>query len=185
MRNLGGNGSGQRTLSIRTKQALSKLIAKSTETLLPGPTVTALREKREWKRWVDSLSYDTLADLTDAPPETKRQVFKAHVRRVEIETHAKCNRICSFCPNVVMDRRLNQTLMDSSILDRVFDELESIDYAGQICVARYSEPLTNLPYLYDRLARARSVVPKAQLCIVTNTDYLTPKILDKLCELGL
>ena len=152
---------------------------------MPAAIVNRLREKRVWKKWIDSLSHETLADLTNGPPEIKRRVFKAHVRRVEIETHAKCNRICSFCPNVRADRRLDQTIMDNAVLDSVFHELGSIDYTAQIVVARYSEPLANRPYLYQCLAQARAAVPRAELCITTNTDYLTPAVLDKLCELGL
>jgi MoaA/NifB/PqqE/SkfB family radical SAM enzyme len=164
---------------------VSHLIRKTTETLLPDEAVQRLRTAREWRRWVDGLTPEVLKNLTKAPPEVKRLVFKATVRRVEIETHARCNRICSFCPNVIIDRRLNQTLTDAQILDRVFEDLGGIDYAGQIVVARYSEPLANRPYLYDRLARARALVPQAQLCITTNTDYLTPAVLDKLEESGL
>jgi len=167
------------------KRAVSHLIRKTTETLLPDATVQRLRTAREWRRWVRSLTPAVLEDLTQSPPEVKRRVFKAQVRRVEIETHAKCNRICSFCPNVIMDRRLNQTLTDAQVLDRVFEELGAIDYAGQIVVARYSEPLANRPYLYERLARARALVPQAELCITTNTDYLTPAVLNQLEVSGL
>jgi len=167
------------------KRAVSHLIRKTTETLLPDAAVQRLRTAREWRRWVRSLTPAVLEDLTQSPPEVKRRVFKAQVRRVEIETHAKCNRICSFCPNVIMDRRLNQTLTDAQVLDRVFEELGAIDYAGQIVVARYSEPLANRPYLYERLARARALVPQAELCITTNTDYLTPAVLNQLEVSGL
>ena len=172
-------------IPARVKRAVSYLIARTTESVLPSDVVARMRTAREWRRWVDSLTPETLADLTEAAPEMKRRVFKAQVRRVEIETHAICNRICSFCPNVLMDRRLNQTLTDAQVLNRVFEELGAIDYAGQIAVARYSEPLANRPYLYERLACARALVPQAQLCITTNTDYLTPGVLDKLEELGL
>ncbi|MDE3090725.1 MAG: radical SAM/SPASM domain-containing protein [Chloroflexota bacterium] len=71
------------------------------------------------------------------------------------------------------------------MLDRVFGELGSIDFTGQIKVARYSEPLADLDCLYARIAEARARVPHAQLTIVTNTDYLTPVVLDRLNELGL
>jgi hypothetical protein len=174
-----------RSIARRAKRAVSKLVAKSTETLLPAKTVHLLRVGREWRRWVESLTFETLADLADAPDDVKRRVFKAHVQRVEIETHAKCNRICSFCPNVLVDRRLNQTVTPLAILDRIFEQLGSIDYTGQIVVARYSEPLTNRPYLYECLSRARSAVPHAQLCITTNTDYLKKSVLDDLHKTGL
>ncbi len=144
-----------------------------------------MRTARDWRRWVDSLAAETLENLEAAPPEVKRRVFKAHMSRVEIETHAKCNRICSFCPNVFMDRRMNQRLADAQMLDRVFSELGSIDYSRQICVARYSEPLTNRQYLCERLARVKALVPHAELAITTNTDYLTPVVLEQLRATGL
>ncbi len=71
------------------------------------------------------------------------------------------------------------------LLDRVFDELGSIDYRGQIKIARYSEPLANLTYLYERIKAARTRVPDAELAIVTNTDYLKPAVLEALREAGL
>lgn len=131
------------------------------------------------------MTPEILDDLSDAPIEVKRRIFKDHVRLVEIETHAKCNRICTFCPNVLVDRRRNQTLANARMLDHIFGELGSIGYKGQIKVARYSEPLANPEYLYDRIASARLLVPNAQLAIVTNTDYLTSDILVRLREAGL
>src|SRR6266852_3519619 len=133
---------------------VSRLIARTTESLMPE-MVSRRRERRDWERWVHSLTPELLMELPEAAAEGNRQVFQANVTRVEIETHAKCNRVCSFCPNAIMDRRLNNTVADAAMLDRVFDELGSIDYQRQICVARYSEPLTNKQYLYERLAAAR------------------------------
>jgi len=147
--------------------------------------VSRRRERRDWERWVHSLTPELLMELPEAAAEVKRQVFQANVTRVEIETHAKCNRVCSFCPNVIMDRRMNNTVADAAMLDRVFDELGSIDYQRQICVARYSEPLTNKQYLYERLAAARVRAPRAVLAITTNTDYLTATVLKQLRDVGL
>src|SRR5216684_3473152 len=168
----------------RVKQKVSRLIARTTETLMPD-MVSRRRERRDWERWVHSLTPELLMELPEAAPEVKRQVFQANVTRVEIETHAKCNRVCSFCPNVIMDRRMNNTVADAAMLDRVFDELGSIDYQRQICVARYSEPLTNKQYLYERLAAARVRAPRAVLAITTNTDYLTATVLKQLRDVGL
>jgi hypothetical protein len=104
---------------------------------------------------------------------------------VEIETHARCNRVCSFCPNAIVDRRCNRTRTGADVLDRVFAQLGAIDYRGKIKVARYSEPLADVEALCERLTVARRLVPHAQLAIVTNTDYLTPEILDRLVGIGL
>jgi MoaA/NifB/PqqE/SkfB family radical SAM enzyme len=135
-------------------------------------------------RWVDSVKPEMLNNLTGALMEAKRRIFKEHVRLVEIESHAQCNRACSFCPNSILDRRHNQTVTDAVMLDRIFKELGSIDYVGQIKFARYSEPLAN-PILYERIVSARTIVPRAQLAIVTNTDYLTTRELAELRNAGL
>lgn len=166
-------------------KSLSQFIANVTEWLLPPKVILQLRTAREWRRRVDSLTAELFDDLGDKPAELKRQFFKKNVHLVEIETHTKCNRICSFCPNAIVDRRHNDTLTDPTMLDRIFQELGSIDYSGQIKVARYSEPLANPKYLLERLASARALVPHAQLAIVTNTDYLTPAVLNRLRDGGL
>ncbi len=163
---------------------LSSIVAKASETLLPVSLVSRLRKGREWKTWIQSLTEEILDDQTNASAELKRRIFKQYVRRVEIETHAKCNRVCSFCPNAIMDRRRDETLTDSEMLDRIFTELGSIDYPHQLMIARYSEPLANPEYLYDRLTAAHRLAPTAQLAITTNTDYLTTAILDELQSIG-
>ena len=175
----------QNQLQVQLRHQVSRAIAKVTETVLPDEFVTRMRTARDWERWVDALTPETLDNLAQAPFQTQQQIFKANVRLVEIETHARCNRVCSFCPNILVDRRRNKTITSAEMLDRVFDELGSIDFTGQIKVARYSEPLADLDCLYARIASARARVPHAQIAIVTNTDYLTSAVLDKLEGLGL
>lgn len=164
---------------------LSLGVARISEAVLPTAMLARLREGREWETWVAKLDAEVFEDLTGAPAWVKRQLFVKHVTLVEIEVHAKCNRICPFCPNVIVDRRRNDTRTDSELLDRVFDELGSVDYRRQIKIARYSEPLADLPYLYDRIRAARAKVPHAELAIVTNTDYLRPAVLEALRDAGL
>ncbi len=161
------------------------MIARLTEMLLPAEMVANLRIGRDWKHWVNSLTLEALEDLTNAPTAIKQQLFKAQVRLVEIETHAKCNRTCSFCPNSIVDRRFNSTLTNPELLHQVFQELSSINYTGQIKVARYSEPLAHIDHLCAQIVIARSLVPHAQIAIVTNTDYLTSAILVRLRQAGL
>jgi MoaA/NifB/PqqE/SkfB family radical SAM enzyme len=176
---------GRRSKASAARGAISSRIAKITQRLLPERMVTQMRTRREWDRWISLLSGDLLDDLSESPAEVKRELFRRHVKLVEVEVHAKCNRICPFCPNSIVDRRRNNSLTDPELLDRVCRELALIDFRGQIKIARYSEPLSNLPYLYERIASARKLVPNAQLAIVTNTDYLTPVVLEQLRAAGL
>lgn len=155
------------------------------EWLLPREFIMRIREARPWRDWIDGLSPDLLDDLTGAPAEVKRELFRRHVKLVEIETHAMCNRVCSFCPNEDGNRLRNARRTDPAMFARLFDELASIDYRRQIKVARYSEPLRDMEALFDCLAVARPRVPNAELAIVTNTDYLKPAVLERLREAGL
>ena len=167
------------------KRAASRVVARVTDAVLPQALTARLRDERSWREWVDGLSADLLDDLALAPPHAKRELFRRNVKLVEIETHAKCNRLCSFCPNVDGNRLKNEKLTDAAMLNRVFDELGSIDYRRQIKVARYSEPLRNPESLYACISSARTRVPNAELAIVTNTDYLKPSVLDQLVAAGL
>lgn len=152
--------------------ASSRLIALLTETLLPSTAVTRIRTVRYWRSYIDGLTANLLKDLTRETAHIKRELFQRYVNLVEIETHAKCNRSCNFCPNVDGNRIKNEKITDSAMLDRVFDELGTIDYRRQIKIARYSEPLSNPQHLYACINSARTRVPNAELAIVTNTDYL-------------
>ena len=178
------NQSGPLSLTT-TRRTIASTVAKITETLLPSDLVARMREGRGWKHWISSLEPQLFDNLAEAPIEVKRHLFKQHITLVEIEAQAKCNRICTFCPNVIVDRRKNNILTDAELLDKVFTELGSIDYRQQIKFARYSEPLSNIPYLCERIKSARKLIPNAQLAIVTNTDYLKPGVLDRLREAGL
>jgi hypothetical protein len=173
-----------RTTKSRNR-SFSRLLARTSEAVVPTAILCRIRERRDWKTWTGRLEKGLFEDLSDLSLDTKKRLFKKYISLVEIEVHAKCNRVCSFCPNVLVDRRKNGTVMDADVLDRLFDQLGSIDYRRQIKIARYSEPLSNLPHLYERIRSARARVPNAEIAIVTNTDYLKPAVLESLREAGL
>lgn len=164
---------------------ISLLIAKITEALLGAERATLIRTNREWKQWVDALKPEILENIKDASTDTKRQIFKIYVRRVEIEIHAKCNRNCPFCTNTIVNRAESKKITNLGMLHSLYSELGSINYSGQILVARYSEPMAFLENLCTQISQMRKIVPHAELAITTNTDYLTKASLDKLFKAGL
>ena len=167
------------------RSGLRRIVARTTEALLPEEMVSDMRAGREWKRWFESLTPQTLTDLSAAPREVKKRLFSEFVSRVEIEIHAKCNRVCSFCPNAILERRKNEIRTDDDMLDRVFRDLGEIDFRRQICIARYSEPMSDMERLLVKIARIRELVPRCEIAITTNTDYLTSARLEQLSEAGL
>ncbi len=167
------------------KQRASRIVETISDRLLPPEFLAKRREIREWRPWIDSIKPHLLEDMSFASPEVKRRLFAENVKQVEIETHARCNRICWFCPNVLKDRRRDKTRASADMLEKLLTELAQIDFKGQLRVARYSEPMVDMDYLCAQLSLARRMLPAAQLSIVTNTDYLTRKSLGRLEEVGL
>ena len=102
-------------------------LSRVSEFLLPRDMLARIREERPWREWIEELSPDLLDDLGSASAEAKRELFRRHVKLMEIETHAMCNRVCSFCPNEDGNRLRNATRTDPAMLVRLFDELAGID----------------------------------------------------------
>ncbi len=111
-------------------------------------------------------------------------VFKRSVGRVEIETHSYCNRRCSYCPNVVGDRLGPNLRMDEALYSLITDNLGEIGYEKNFVLQGYNEPLYDRIIL-DRIAEARSKMPKAKIMIYTNGDYLKPSYVEELADAGL
>lgn len=116
--------------------------------------------------------------------EGKRRLFKSLVNYVEFEPHAFCNRACAFCPNSFLDRKTTQQVLDPALHRKVLAELAEIDYDGTIAYSRYSEPMAR-EEMFDYIADARRMLPRAFLKIVTNGDYLSHEKVLRLRSLGL
>jgi MoaA/NifB/PqqE/SkfB family radical SAM enzyme len=116
--------------------------------------------------------------------DRSKELFKASVNQVEIETFTYCNRTCWFCPNSRIDRRSENRYMDEGLYLRILSELAAIEYNQVITYSRYNEPLADRIIL-TRLRQARQILPKACLSTHTNGDYLNGKYLDELKESGL
>jgi len=115
---------------------------------------------------------------------TKKAFFKSQLVEIEIETHGYCNRTCGFCPNHVGNRLDKSEIMDPTTFKKIIDELAVMDYCGSIKMHRYNEPLSN-DVIFERLAYARSKLPKANIGFHSNGDFLTTEKLKKLDEMGL
>ena len=86
-----------------------------------------------------------------APGEDMRRFFKKQLLLVEFETHAHCNRTCSFCPNSFLDRRDKSKLMPEPLFRNILNNLAAMDFSGEIKLQRYNEPLAN-DIIFTRVA---------------------------------
>jgi len=142
------------------------------------------RRRDAWDHLVDTTDVETLRDAPQLDAAGRRRLFKRNITLVELEPHAYCNRTCSFCPNSTIDRLSVKTLIAPEVFDAVLRDLASIDYAGVLRLARYSEPMAH-EHIYDLVSRARRMLPRAEIDIVTNGDYLDPDALQRLRIAGL
>ncbi|OHC73966.1 MAG: hypothetical protein A3H92_10880 [Rhodospirillales bacterium RIFCSPLOWO2_02_FULL_58_16] len=137
-----------------------------------------------WFRFVETLDHRLLSSDNARRRAEKQALFKAHVRVIEFEPHAYCNRKCPFCSNAVADRTDIREIFDFSMFLHALGELREIDYDGLVRFARYSEPLA-CPDIDRFVFETRKALPKAEIDIVSNGDYLDATLLDKLSASGL
>ena len=74
--------------------------------------------------------------------------------------------------------------MDAALLEKIVRGLGEIDYAKTINMSGYNEPMAD-KRIIDRIAVVRRHVPRAQISIFSNGDYLTREMLDALYKAGL
>lgn len=130
--------------------------------------------------WV--ISTEQLRHQSD--PQRQKALFKAHVRRVVVETASYCNRRCVFCPNTDGSRLQPQRKMPCATYSALIQDLAEIEFSGQILFHFYNEPLAN-PLIFDQITEARRALPFARLAFNSNGDYLKKGTLDKLAQAGL
>ena len=137
-----------------------------------------------WRSYVDTLSNEHFIPNHRLNLAQKHDLFKRSVDLVEFEPHSFCNRKCTFCPNSYLDRQSAKIEMRADVFKKALHDLAEINYAGQIRFALYSEPLAS-PLTLEYIAQARSLLPEANIDVITNGDYLRPQLLRSLREAGL
>jgi len=137
-----------------------------------------------WAHFLSILDRSTLEHNPSLDRSGKQALFKRNITLVELEPHAFCNRTCSFCPNSTIDRLTVKTVLDRPLYESILNDLKAIEYDQVLRFARYSEPMAD-DHIYDMVAMARRRLPKADIDIVTNGDYLDAETLNRLREVGL
>ncbi|MSO54542.1 MAG: hypothetical protein EXQ90_05370 [Rhodospirillales bacterium] len=141
-------------------------------------------DRGDWRGFVDGVEAGHLVHDPLRTRDAKKRLFKSAVRLVEFEPHAYCNRQCPFCPNAVLDRTDENPAMNFANYRKAIAELAEIDYRGVVRFARYCEPLA-CRTIGDYVATARQALPRAEIDIVSNGDYLNRAMLDTLVTAGL
>tara|TARA_R110000796_G_scaffold60220_13_gene139051 strand:- start:2584 stop:3444 length:861 start_codon:yes stop_codon:yes gene_type:complete len=113
-----------------------------------------------------------------------KQHLKDSLQLIEIETFSYCNRKCWFCPNSFIDRRSTNNEMPEEEYLSLLEQLQEIDFSGELTYSRYNEPLAYRELFLKRVRQAREVLPNATLRTNTNGDYITRDYIEELCDIG-
>ena len=102
---------------------------------------------------------------------------------IELNINELCNRKCEFCPRVDPKAYPNQNLhMDLELAENIANPLDDLNYTGMINISATGEPLLT-KHVADIVRKfgERNIHTE----IVTNGDYLKPKLIKNLYDAGL
>lgn len=109
-----------------------------------------------------------------------RETYLDWPHEISIETQAKCNAVCTFCPYPTLDR-IGTKLSDET-LDRIIDELK--DHPHPFILSPFK---VNEPFLDKRLIpfcrKVEERIPNAVLRIFTNGSALTARHIEEVAGL--
>lgn len=100
---------------------------------------------------------------------------------VGIETSSYCNRKCGYCPNSNVKRQ--QGDMEENIFYKIIDELAEIKFTGLVSPEFFNEPLLD-KRLLDFIKYTRLRLPKSEILLFTNGDYLNFEMFSALIDAG-
>jgi len=127
---------------------------------------------------VNTIKKDLIVDQDDF--FNKKPLFT----HVEIETINRCNNTCSFCPvNKEQDIRVKE-YMDEDLFYKIIDDLESLNYSGDLSFYSNNEPLLD-KRIYGFIKYAKARLPEAKHIMYTNGKILTVDRYKKLFKSGL
>lgn len=100
-----------------------------------------------------------------------------------LETGAKCNRHCAFCP--VSHSPREDEWMSQELFEKIIQQLVDLWYTQRIALYSYNEPVRDAR-LPDMLTHIRTRLPRTCIMINTNGDYFKkPEDITRLYDAGL
>lgn len=100
---------------------------------------------------------------------------------IEIETINRCNGKCRFCPVNVNEPQRPYAKMSEDIFNKIIQELNELEYAGEIHLFSNNEPLLD-ERIFQFAKIARTEVKNAYITIYTNGSLLTTDKAQELCK---
>ena len=109
----------------------------------------------------------------------KRSPYMDWPAHVHMETLAKCNAACTFCPYPQLDRQ--GAKMSDELVAKIIGDLQEIPSTlpFQLSPFKVNEPFMDVR-LFDILDTVNTKLPNAYITLTTNASPLTPANLEKL-----
>lgn len=156
------------------------------ETLKIITSINALANSSSGKLQLKIREYTSL--LPVAPEHRGYQLYILKLKRskymefpahIHIETFAKCNAACTFCPYPTMDR-IGEKMSDT-LIEKIITDLEDIPREHKFHISPFK---VNEPFLDNRifeiLNKLQNRLPNALITLTTNATPLTIKKIEKL-----
>ncbi|MFK7779068.1 MAG: SPASM domain-containing protein [Gimesia sp.] len=107
--------------------------------------------------------------------------YMDYPRHVHLETLARCNASCNFCPYPNLNRK--HTKMSDALIDKVLNELTELppDMKFQISPFKVSEPFLDTR-LFQTLEKINTLIPQANISLTSNGSPITEDKLEALQE---
>ncbi|QDT99666.1 radical SAM/SPASM domain-containing protein [Gimesia aquarii] len=108
--------------------------------------------------------------------------YMDYPRHVHLETLARCNASCNFCPYPNLNRK--HTKMSDELIDKVLNELTELppEMNFQISPFKVSEPFLDTR-LFQTLRKINSLIPQAKITLTSNATPITEDKLEALQEI--
>jgi len=100
-------------------------------------------------------------------------------RHVHLETLARCNARCDFCPSPGLER--TGARLSDALIDKIITDLQDMpaDLGFQLSPFKVNEPFLDVR-LFDVLDDIEARLPQASIALTTNASALTPNKLARL-----
>ena len=107
------------------------------------------------------------------------------IKKVQIQTHSRCNADCLFCPYSESWHAKNHGRMSDELFERVLNELLPFSFGinrGNVCPYLMQEPLVDLK-IFNQIEKIYDYFPNTLVEISTNGLALRDKVVTKLLEI--
>lgn len=126
---------------------------------------------------------DQRAEYDAGIARMRHSLYMDYPRNVHLETQARCNASCNFCPYPELNRKHSK--MSDELIDKILNELTAIprEMNLQISPFKVSEPFLDVR-LFDVLEKINTLLPQAKIALTSNSTPITEDKLEQLQEIN-